>query len=143
MYDTPSLSGLSFLRRKWSNAFWKCLLICSVSSLASKLGNVSLIFVISWFKTWTVTCKENTRLFYKSLYKMGICLLLEALKLWVWIPLGRGVLDITLCDKVSQWLEAGRWFSPATQISSTNKTDCHDITEMLLKVALNTIILIP
>jgi hypothetical protein len=24
-------------------------------------------------------------------------------------------------------------------VSSTNKTDCHDITEMLLKVALNTI----
>ena len=26
-----------------------------------------------------------------------------------------------------------------TQVSSTNKTDCHDITEMLLKVVLNTI----
>jgi hypothetical protein len=26
-------------------------------------------------------------------------------------------------------------------VSSTNKTDCHDITEILLKVALNTIIL--
>ena len=25
-----------------------------------------------------------------------------------------------------------------TQVSSTNKTDCHDITEMLLKVVLNT-----
>jgi hypothetical protein len=30
----------------------------------------------------------------------------------------------------------GLWFSP---VSSTNKTDCHDITEILLKVALNTI----
>jgi hypothetical protein len=26
-----------------------------------------------------------------------------------------------------------------TQVSSTNKTDCHDIAEILLKVALNTI----
>jgi hypothetical protein len=26
-----------------------------------------------------------------------------------------------------------------TPVSSTNKTDCHDITEILLKVALNTI----
>jgi hypothetical protein len=29
-------------------------------------------------------------------------------------------------------------FFPDTPISSTNKIDCHDITEMLLKVALNT-----
>ena len=29
--------------------------------------------------------------------------------------------------------------SPGTPVSSTNKTDCHDITEILLKVELNTI----
>jgi hypothetical protein len=34
-----------------------------------------------------------------------------------------------------------RWFSPGTPVSSTNKTDHHDITEKLLKVALNTITL--
>ena len=45
----------------------------------------------------------------------------------------------TLCDKVCQWLAASRWFSPCTPVSSSNKTDCHDITEILLKVALNTI----
>jgi len=33
----------------------------------------------------------------------------------------------------------GRWFSPGTLVSSTNKTDCHDMIEILLKVALNTI----
>jgi hypothetical protein len=37
------------------------------------------------------------------------------------------------CDKVCQW------FSPDTSVSSTNKTDRHDITEILLKVALNNI----
>ena len=31
-------------------------------------------------------------------------------------------------------IATGRWFSP---VSSTNKTDCHDITEILLKVVLN------
>jgi hypothetical protein len=36
-------------------------------------------------------------------------------------------------------LEAGRWFSPGTPVSSTNKTDRHDKTEILLKVALSTI----
>ena len=47
--------------------------------------------------------------------------------------------DTTLCEKVCQWLTGGRWFSPDTPISSTNKTGSHDITEILLKVALNTI----
>ena len=32
---------------------------------------------------------------------------------------------------------AGRWFSLGPLVSSTNKTDHHDITEILLKVALN------
>ena len=49
------------------------------------------------------------------------------------IPLRRGVLDTTLCDKACQC----RWFSPGTPVSFTNKTDCHNITEILLKVALN------
>jgi hypothetical protein len=50
----------------------------------------------------------------------------------------RGVLDSTLCDKICQQLVAGQWFSLGTPVSSTNKTDRHDITEILLKVALNT-----
>jgi hypothetical protein len=36
-------------------------------------------------------------------------------------------------------LAPGRWFSLGPPVSSSNKTDCHDITEILLKVALNTI----
>jgi hypothetical protein len=36
-------------------------------------------------------------------------------------------------------LAHGRWFSPGTPASSTTKTGHHDITEILLKVALNTI----
>jgi hypothetical protein len=51
----------------------------------------------------------------------------------------RGVLDEKLYDKVCQLLATGWWFSLGTLVSSTNKTDCHDITEILLKVALNTI----
>ena len=50
----------------------------------------------------------------------------------------RGVLDTTLCDKVCQWLVTVHWFSPGTPVSSTNKTACHNITEILLKVALDT-----
>ena len=51
----------------------------------------------------------------------------------------RGVLDATLCDKVCQGLAAGLWFPPSTPVSSTNKTDRNDITEILLKVTLRTI----
>jgi hypothetical protein len=36
-------------------------------------------------------------------------------------------------------LAHGRWFSPGTPTSSTTKTGRHDIAEILLKVALNTI----
>ena len=42
-------------------------------------------------------------------------------------------------DKVYQLLAHGRWFSPGSPASSTTKTGRHDRTEILLKVALNTI----
>jgi hypothetical protein len=57
--------------------------------------------------------------------------------MWVWISIR--VRCTTLCDKVCQWLATGQWFFPGTLVSSTNKTDCRDITEILLKVVLNTI----
>jgi hypothetical protein len=43
------------------------------------------------------------------------------------------IVDTIYC----QGIAADRWFSPGT----SNKTDHHDITEILLKVALNTIAL--
>ena len=59
---------------------------------------------------------------------------LSPLKLWVRIHL---IARCTFC----QWFAAGRWFSPSTLVSFTNKTDHHDIAEILLNVALNTITL--
>ena len=56
---------------------------------------------------------------------------------------GRGVLDTALYDKVCQWLVTGRWFSLGARVCSTNKAECHDIAEILLKVVLNTITLTP
>jgi hypothetical protein len=47
--------------------------------------------------------------------------------------------DTTLCDKVCQWLATGQWFFSGYFGFSTIKIDHHDITEILLKVALNTI----
>ena len=90
--------------------------------------------------------KEGARLSWSWSYASWIynylcnqCL--SSMKLWVQISLRRGVLDTTLCDKVCQWLATGRWFSSGTTVSSINKTDHHDITEILLEVALNTITL--
>ena len=51
----------------------------------------------------------------------------------------RCVLDTPLYDQVSQWLAAGQGFSPGIPVSSRKKTVRHDVTEILLKVALNTI----
>jgi hypothetical protein len=42
-------------------------------------------------------------------------------------------------DKVYQLLAHGQEFSLGTPASFTTKTGCHDIAEILLKVALNTI----
>jgi hypothetical protein len=64
------------------------------------------------------------------------------LKLWVRTPL---MAKCTLYSKhygikcVSNLWQVGGFY-PDTLVSSTNKTDRHDITEILLKVALNTII---
>jgi hypothetical protein len=62
---------------------------------------------------------------------------LSPLMLWVRKPIR--AMCTTLCDKVCQWLATGRWFSQGTLVSLTNKTDRHDIAEILLKVVLNTI----
>ena len=65
---------------------------------------------------------------------------LSPLTLWVPFLLRRGVLDTTLCDRVCKWLAASRWFTP---VSSTNKTDSHDINKILLKVMLKPLTLTP
>ena len=59
-------------------------------------------------------------------------------KLYIFVFEPRGVLETTLCDKVCQWLATGRWFSLGPPISSTNKTDHHDIAQIPMKVALDT-----
>ena len=42
-------------------------------------------------------------------------------------------------DNVYHLLAHGRWFSPSTPASSTTETGRHNIAELLLKMALNTI----
>jgi hypothetical protein len=60
----------------------------------------------------------------------------------VWVrsrlcKLQKGCTRLTVAsDKVYQLLAHGWWFSLGTPASSTTKTGCHDIAEILLKVAL-------
>jgi hypothetical protein len=86
---------------------------------------------------WTLDCLQGSfwPWSYGSwIYNYPCNQCLSTLMLRVWTPLRRGVLDTLLCDNDCQWLAADPVFS-------TNKTDHHDITEILLKVALNTITL--
>jgi hypothetical protein len=55
----------------------------------------------------------------------------------------RCALDTTLHDKVCQLLASGRWFSPGTPVSSTNRIDHHDITEIIVESGANTRTLAP
>ena len=45
----------------------------------------------------------------------------------------------SICDIVCQWHMAGWFCSPVTPFSLTNKTDRHNMAQILLKVALNTV----
>ena len=93
---------------------------------------VSRIFFLFWGPSWSLS--------YASWIYNYLCnQCLSTLTLWVWIPLRRGVLDTTLCYKVCQLLVTGWWFTTGIPVSPINKIDRHDITEILLKVALNTI----
>ena len=57
----------------------------------------------------------------------------------LWARISTRARCTTLCDNVCQWLATGRWFSPGPPMPPTNKTERHDITEIVLKVAINTI----
>jgi len=84
--------------------------------------------VISTFKTRS---NNKLHLLLRTSLVYKFCTLYDDIFHW-WL------LNITLCDK-SLAVTCGRY----SLVSSINKTDHHDITEILLKVALNTITLTP
>ena len=103
-----------------------CHLLKETCRLINRYNNIHSVFGPSWpwsYGSWIYNCLCNQ------------CL--SPLILWVRILIRARC--TTLCDKVCHWLATGWWFSAGTSVSSTNKTDHHDITEILLKVALNTI----
>jgi len=118
---------------KYQSLTWQ-----ELTYLLSYSKNSLLVLNHGNFHQYTLTLNECTGSWIYN-YICNQCL--SPLKFWVRIPLRRGVLNTTLCDKVCQWLVTGWWFSPGTSVSFTNKTDFHHITEILLKKAFNIITL--
>jgi len=97
------------------------------------LIDCNTIYGYSWTWEWSI----HVTLLYGCHY-VSDCLLLNIYSHFVKVRISIKARCTTLCDKVCQWLATCRWFSPDSPVSSINKTDRHDITEILLKVALNT-----
>ena len=103
------------------------------------LGKVEKVYIKS--KCWTPNQRQGPSwpLSYSSWIFNYLCNQCLSSLMLLWVRISIRARCTTLCDKVCQWLATGRSFSPGPPVSSSNKTDCHDITEILLKVALNTI----
>jgi hypothetical protein len=120
----------SFFNFRWYTSIYDLMvfhIICNMSdNILLNFGNpIKWNRVPSWlYCSWI----------YNYLCNQSI----SPLKFWVWIPLRRGSMQRYVIKLMRQF-----WLSPGTLVSSTNKTDHHDITEILLKVALNTITLSP
>jgi hypothetical protein len=106
-------------------------------------------FIISFFLNilsgvnWLTEYRLKDSQYYKyyQTTKEGCQVISARTNQWLW-PLklwgpthSWGILDITLCDKVCQCPRV-TWSS--TLVFSINKTDHHDITQIILKVVLST-----
>ena len=117
---------LLVLGPSWSWSYGSCPSITDISLDRFQCSNLLLVLGPSW--SWSYGSWNYN-------YLCNQCL--SPLKLWVRISIRARC--TTLCDKVCQWLVTGWWFSLGSPVSFTNKTDHHDITEILLKVVLNAI----
>ena len=78
----------------------------------------------------------------RNLWKYSkIAIINEHNNFWIYSTVHSKVYMIQHCDEVCQWHVTGQWFSLDTLVSSTNRTDHQNITEILFKVVLNTIII--
>ena len=93
---------------------------------------ITFIFLIISRNGTVVAVIYGSWIYY---YLCNQCLL----PLMLWGRISIRVRCTPLCGQVCQWLATGRWFSLCPPVSSNNKTDRHEITEILLKVALNSI----
>jgi len=139
LFIAPALLLLTLCSFKKLRATKISLLPHYASLIQNLVYNEALLSLVGFhqFKTNSTTNERINHIFFKNHYNLRRSIFLFVLYICVMI-------DAFLCTcgpnlQVCQWLATGRWFSPGTPIFSTNKTDRHDISEILLKVALNTI----
>ena len=112
----------SFIGYEFDHFYWS---IKCHSDISRNLFECTVNILLYKYPLWGRLSWSYGSWIYNYLYNQ--CL--SPLMLWVRTLHRQGT---TLCDKVCLWL-------PSTPVSSTNKIDCHGITEILLKVALNNI----
>ena len=118
---------LKVLRSKPKNDQIMCNAACLVGNLAtSSEDQVCYRIILFWQAMCSVTGRSWSYCSWIYNYLCNQCL--SSLSCEFEPRSWRGVLDTALCDKVYLWLATGQW------VSSTNKIDHHDITEILLKV---------
>ena len=139
LFDLPSfIRGPKFY--EWKRRYREIIL----NNISCFLGAAvcSIVYVEKWTRSLLLQCvfkgPSRSWSYCSWIYNFLCNKCLSPLMLLVRISIMARC--TALCDKVCQWLATGRWFSFGPLVSSTNKTDRHDITEILLmKVALNTI----
>jgi hypothetical protein len=95
----------------------------------NRKANLIVNKLIIMASCYSKTCLNRTPLGLKNLFSLDRCL----------VYTGSNYTHLDLVDRTVTWLVTGRWFSPGILVSSINKIDCHDKTEILLKVVLNAI----
>ena len=130
--------------RLWTSALWNCppsssysfrARITVPSKLVSEIVTCTTKIILVIYKPHSPLLLPY-EMFGSWIYNYLCNQCLSPLMLWVRISIRARC--TTLCEKVCQWLVTCGWFPPGPPVSSTNKTDRHDITEILLKVALIT-----
>ena len=94
------------------------------------------LFIIIRYTHFLPFCNNNWKRIPHALIVIKRC---DLIFLYIQTLFFCSVLYTTLCDKVCQRSGTGLWFSPGTPVSFINTTDRHDMTEILLKVALITL----
>ena len=123
-----------------------CSLCTRINTILTKSANVYHLTLLGEIHTcdlWRRICTGRGAVVFVIVwiynYLCNQCL--SSLTLWVRIP------HIAFCTRYSiMWLSLSvtcdrSVISPGTPVSSTNESDRHNITDLLFKVALNTIIL--
>ena len=94
-------------------------------------NNYTDIWVSVYLYNYSCTCIYIKRNLHKTSFK-GLCTV-------NCLNPEKSKLAINILEIFLYCYATGRWFSARPPVSSTNKIDRHDITEMLLEVALSTI----